>query len=93
MNDSIVTVSEKRISQVVDAISSTIAAILLIGAVVNLYLVTKASTRLWLIGVYMTGFALSLTLLTNARRPEIFAATAAYTAVLVVFISGNLGSK
>jgi hypothetical protein len=62
------------------------------GAVVNMYLVTKASTRLWLIGAYMTGFALSLTLLTNARRPEIFGATAAYAAVLVVFISGNPGN-
>jgi hypothetical protein len=30
-------------------------------------------------------------LLTNARRDQIFAATAAYAAVLVVFVSGNLG--
>jgi hypothetical protein len=37
-------------------------------------------------------FAGSLALFTNARRQDVFAATAAYAAVLVVFISGNLGS-
>lgn len=30
-------------------------------------------------------------LLTNARRAELFASTAAYTAVLVVYVSANLG--
>lgn len=29
--------------------------------------------------------------LTNAKRDQIFAATAAYAAVLVVFVSGTLG--
>ena len=36
-------------------------------------------------------FAACVGLLTNARRDQIFAATAAYAAVLVVFVSGNLG--
>jgi hypothetical protein len=30
--------------------------------------------------------------LTNARRAEIFGSTAAYAAVLVVFVSSNLGN-
>jgi hypothetical protein len=34
-------------------------------------------------------FAGSLALFTNARRQDVFAATAAYAAVLVVFVSGN----
>jgi hypothetical protein len=32
-------------------------------------------------------------LCTNARRAEVFAATAAYAAVLVVFVSGDLGGS
>lgn len=36
-------------------------------------------------------FAACVGFLTNARRDQIFGATAAYAAVLVVFISGNLG--
>lgn len=36
-------------------------------------------------------FAACVGLLTNAKRDQIFAATAAYAAVLVVFVSGNLG--
>ena len=34
-------------------------------------------------------FAASVGLLTNAKRAEMFASTAAYAAVLVVFVSGD----
>jgi hypothetical protein len=36
-------------------------------------------------------FAACVGILTNARRDQIFGATAAYSAVLVVFVSSNLG--
>ncbi len=36
-------------------------------------------------------FAICVGWLTNARRDQIFAVTAAYAAVLVVFVSGTLG--
>lgn len=36
-------------------------------------------------------FGVIIGLLTNARRAEVFASTAAYTAVLVVYVSTNLG--
>ena len=42
-----------------------------------------------IITIFMMLFAASVGLLTSARRVEIFAATAAYAAVLVVFVSGN----
>lgn len=42
-----------------------------------------------LIVVFMLLFAGSVELLTSARRAEVFAATAAYAAVLVVFVSGD----
>ena len=68
-----------------------LATILLIGAVVGLYVVKSPITRLIMISIFTVVFAASIGLFTNARRQEIFAATAAYAAVLVVFVSGNLG--
>jgi hypothetical protein len=41
--------------------------------------------------MYTLLFASSVAFCTNARRVEVFAATAAYAAVLVVFVSGDLG--
>jgi hypothetical protein len=66
------------------------AAILLFGAIFSLYYTASNEKKLGLIAGYTTGFALAVRFLTNARRAEIFGACAAYAAVLVVFISGNL---
>lgn len=71
-------------------LSILLAAILLIGSIVNLYLVQDNLKRLGLVGVYTAVFAASVGILSNARRAELFASTAAYAAVLVVFVSGNL---
>jgi hypothetical protein len=68
-----------------------LAAILLIGAVVSLYFVAQPKAKLALVAVYTLIFAISVALCTNARKAEVFAATAAYAAVLVVFVSGDLG--
>lgn len=67
------------------------ASALLIGAIISLYIVTESVARLVMITVFTALFATSVVLMTNARRAEVFAATAAYSAVLVVFVSGNLG--
>lgn len=82
-----------QVVQTVTAISMTLAAILLIGAIMNLHFVTSSSAKLGLVAMYTLLFALSVALLTNARRVELFAATAAYAAVLVVFVSGDLGES
>ncbi|GFG18546.1 hypothetical protein IFM61392_10601, partial [Aspergillus lentulus] len=97
--------SENSIS---DIISTLLAAILLIGSITSLYFTTTDAVNLGLVAVFALVFALSVGLLTNARRAEIFAATAAYVmlsvfhghcyyntryaAVLVVFVSGNISS-
>jgi len=73
-------------------ISTVIAAFLLIGAITSLYFVTNPGAKLSMIAGFTVLFAISVVLLTNAKRSEVFAATAAYSAVLVVFVSGNLGS-
>jgi len=42
--------------------------------------------------VFSTLFSVSMSLLTKAKRAELFAASAAYSAVLIVFI-GNFAGK
>ncbi|KAF8858694.1 hypothetical protein BDZ45DRAFT_390166 [Acephala macrosclerotiorum] len=83
-------IPEKRIAYVVALLDVILAAILLVGAIVALYLVQSNLKRLGLVGVFTALFAISVGLLTSARKAELFAATAAYAAVLVVFISGNI---
>ena len=70
-----------------------LAAVLLIGAIIHLYLVVDRAAKLGFIAMYTSLFASSVAFCTNARRVEVFAATAAYAAVLVVFVSGDLGGN
>ncbi|OQV07876.1 hypothetical protein CLAIMM_12235 [Cladophialophora immunda] len=83
--------SERRLHICVAMIYIVLAALLLFGAMFNLYYVESNTKRLVFIVGYTAVFALCVGFLTNARRAEIFGACAAYAAVLVVFISGGLG--
>jgi hypothetical protein len=78
------------IVRTVAAFDLVLAAVLLIGAIVHLYFVTDPKVKLSLVATYTLLFASSIVLCTNARRAEIFAATATYAAVLVVFVSSDL---
>ncbi len=69
-----------------------VAAVLLFGAILNLYFVVDEQKRLGLIAGYTIAFATCVALVTKAKRSEVFGASAAYTATLVVFVSGNLGN-
>jgi len=64
----------------------------LFGAIVVLRIVKDENILLGLMAMFMALFAISVAVLTNAKRAEIFASTAAYAAVLVVFASSPLGS-
>lgn len=68
-----------------------LAAILFVGAVVSLYFVAQPKAKLALVAVYTLIFAISVASCTNAQKAEVFATTPAYAAVLVVFVSGDLG--
>ena len=72
--------------------SLSIAAVLLAGSAVTLYSVHQRDTRLGLLIGFIILFALGILVSTSASRDSIFAATAAYAAVLVVFVSGDLGN-
>jgi hypothetical protein len=71
------------------------SGILLLGAMACLSLISNRSwkLRLGMVALFTLLFAVVVGLLTNARRAEIFGSTAAYAAVLVVFVSGNLGPR
>jgi hypothetical protein len=85
--------SAQHVVWTVAAISTIFAAALLIGAIISLYAVTNPKAKLGMVGGYTVIFALGMAGMTNAKRAEIFGATAAYAAVLVVFVSGNLGGS
>jgi hypothetical protein len=85
--------SEHVLQRFIVGTAVVLAASLLEGAIVSLYLVTNPNVQLGLIALFTSLFAATLALLTNAKLVEMFGATAAYAAVLVVFISGNLGNS
>ncbi|KAI1650134.1 uncharacterized protein F4817DRAFT_356862 [Daldinia loculata] len=62
---------------------------LLLGAIVLLSLLTQKNAQLGVIAMFTVLFAASVGVLTNARMAEIFASTAAYATLLVVFISSS----
>jgi hypothetical protein len=68
----------KRIGWIVAILSVLISAALLIGAIVSLFLVKPMTQRLGIVGAFTLVFAAAVGLLTNARRVEVSAATAAY---------------
>ncbi|KAF7511280.1 hypothetical protein GJ744_004845 [Endocarpon pusillum] len=82
--------SERLISFVVSAITVLLAASFLFGAIYALYAIQRDRVKLGVIAGFTIAFALCIALVTNARRSEIFGASAAYAAVLVVFVSGSL---
>ncbi|KAH7396092.1 hypothetical protein BKA66DRAFT_454464 [Pyrenochaeta sp. MPI-SDFR-AT-0127] len=80
---------ESHVKWIVIAITTVVAAILLVGAIVGLYFLKQPEAKLGMIASLTTLFAASVGGLTSAKRQEVFAASAAYAAVLVVFVSGN----
>ncbi|KAK5119305.1 hypothetical protein LTR85_007661 [Meristemomyces frigidus] len=83
---------ERSLTWLVSICSTTIAATLLIGSILALYFVTSPDARLGIVLAFIVLFALGLSTTTHASRDAIFAATAAYAAVLIVYISGSPNS-
>ncbi|KAI9720953.1 MAG: hypothetical protein M1828_005425 [Chrysothrix sp. TS-e1954] len=84
-------ISHRRLTGFVSVLSTLLAAFLLIGAIISLHKERNPDARVALVAVFTVLFAGSVALLTTNSRAEVFAATAAYCAVLVVFVSGNVG--
>jgi hypothetical protein len=65
------------INRIMAVIAALISAFFLIGAIVTLYFVEPMGARLGILSAFTASFAATVGLLTNAKRVEIFAATAA----------------
>lgn len=68
---------DTAIHVIVSILSVVITAVLLIGAIVALYYAHSHELKLGLIALFTTAFAAGIGLLTNARKAELYAATAA----------------
>ena len=73
-----VRISDRGIAIFVLWVNTILAALLLVGAITSLYAVESPEKKLVMIGIYTLIFAGVVGVLTNARRAELFAATAAY---------------
>lgn len=69
--------------------STMIAAILLIGCILALCFVASVCARLALAILFIVLFTIGLGVPKGASREGVFAATVAYTAVLIMSVSGN----
>ncbi|KAI1071462.1 hypothetical protein LB507_005295 [Fusarium sp. FIESC RH6] len=81
--------NERSIPIVVSLINIVVAIILLVGPITSMSFVNSRTAILGMICAFTVVFALSVGLMTNAKRAEIFAGSAAYAAVLVVFVSNE----
>lgn len=75
----------------ISALSIFVAAVLIVGPILALNFTGSPSARLGIAITFIILFATGLGLSTGVSRDNIFVATATYSAVLVVFVSGNLG--
>jgi hypothetical protein len=83
--------SKRRIGILSRLLNTLLAVVLLIAPVIVLFITRRkpAAIKIAIISVFTIAFSVALSLFTKAKRHEVFAATAAYSAVLVVFL-GNL---
>ncbi|KAF2467612.1 uncharacterized protein BDR25DRAFT_344727 [Lindgomyces ingoldianus] len=80
----------KNLAFAVTLFVTILTALFLVGAVVGLFFVESTRARLAMLCSFTVAFAATIAAATNARRQDVFVATAGYAAVLVVFVSGNL---
>lgn len=84
-----VTISNSFIRGMARLSAGALAIILLLAPIILLNAVVKTLLRFVILFVAATLFVFAITITSQASMTEIFAAGAAYTAVLVVFVSGN----
>ncbi|CAG8976009.1 hypothetical protein HYALB_00007536 [Hymenoscyphus albidus] len=86
LENGIYTYVEVTTIRVANVIGTAISSILPVSAVVVLYIVRDMLKRLGIVALFTALFSLALMATTRAKRIEIFAATAAFASIQVVFI-------
>ncbi|KAH8696835.1 hypothetical protein GQ44DRAFT_694624 [Phaeosphaeriaceae sp. PMI808] len=85
--------SKKRIDIFSRLIITCLAVVLLMAPVIALFCTKESGyIKILIIFLFTMAFSVALSLCTKAKRHEVFAATAAYCAVLVVFL-GNIDAQ
>lgn len=80
-------------SVVIKILVNAASTILLILPVILLYVLhTSAGVKIGILIIFVVAFSITLSIMTRATRHEVFAASAAYCAVLVIFL-GNIPSQ
>ena len=74
--DDVIYFSDQAVHRIIAGISILLAALLLEGVIITLYFIPKPYLRLGLIAVFVVLFAGGVAFLSNAKRSEMFAATA-----------------
>lgn len=85
--------SDGKIRSFVRVLAIVVSSVLPILAIVVLYFIKSPTAQLGAIVAFSALCSTALALLSNAKNFEIIAATAAYGAVQVVFVSGNATSS
>ncbi|KAK8199122.1 uncharacterized protein BKA78DRAFT_290817 [Phyllosticta capitalensis] len=80
---------ERAIDRLTFVITTAFASILPVVSVIILYYVEPMGARFGLMALFNIITSICLSFLTNAKRSEIFAVIAAFTAVTVVFVQNN----
>jgi len=83
--------SDAHIQMVVSIIGTVATSLFPMSSIIALFFVKNLLVRLGLVCVFTLLFSLGLALGTRARRIEIFAATAAFAGILVVFVGSTSG--
>jgi hypothetical protein len=83
------TINDAYILRSTSFLTTAVASLLPVGSIVVLYWVQPMKIRLVLVACFTFSFALALACFATVKRSEVFATTAAFAAVQVVFIGGN----
>jgi len=87
--DPIVEYKDKKIVGVAKKITIVVACLLPVVSIVILYYIESLKVRLGTLAALTAVFAVCMELFTGADMPDIFAATAGFTAVCVVFVGST----
>ena len=81
--------SDKAITGIATTCSTTLASMLPALATLVLYFITDPLARIGAVIGFTLLFSVTLSLVTEVKRVECFVGTAAFSAVLVVFVSNS----
>jgi hypothetical protein len=84
--------TESFFKAVSDMVANIIGAILVLIPVIVLHFIRDPDMRLVVIVIFSLVFTACMVQFTDARRSEVFAATAAFVAVQVVYVGSTLNN-